>query len=134
MNTNPPHWAEKFLRWFCKPELFEVLEGDLRESFEEKLSESSLRKARRFYIREVLGMLRPGIIRPIFPNSTFFIHTSMIKNYLKVAFRQIGRHKLFSGLNIIGLASSMTVCLLIIMMLADQFGYDTFHEKKDRIL
>ena len=133
MKTNHPHWAEKFLRWFCKPELFENLEGDLRESFEDKLSEFGLQKARWFYIREVLGMLKPGIIRPLFPDTTFFIHTSMIKNYLKVAFRQIGRHKLFSGLNIIGLASSMTVCLLIIMILADQFGYDTFHEKKDRI-
>ena len=133
MKTNPPHWAEKFLKWFCKPDLYEVLEGDLRESFEDKLSTFGLSKAKFYYIREVLGMLRPGIIRPLFPHTSFFINTSMIRNYLKVAFRQIGRHKLFSGLNIIGLASSMTVCLLIIMMLADQFGYDTFHEKKDRI-
>ena len=133
MKTNPPHWAEKFFRWFCKPELFETLDGDLQESFEDRLNESSLGKARWYYIREVLGMLRPGIIRPLFPNKFFFINTSMIKNYLKVAFRQIGRHKLFSGLNIIGLASSMAVCLLIIMIVVDHFGYDNFHENKGRI-
>ncbi len=57
----------------------------------------------------------------------------MIKNYLKVACRQLFKYKMFSALNILGLATSMSVCLLVIMILMDQFSYDLFHEKKDRI-
>lgn len=57
----------------------------------------------------------------------------MLYNYLKIAFRQLRKHKLFSALNIFSLATSMSVCLLLIMILADQYGYDTFHEKGDRI-
>ena len=57
----------------------------------------------------------------------------MLKNYLKIALRQLWKHKLFSALNIFGLATSMCVCLLIIMILADQYGYDKFHEKGDQI-
>ncbi|MEN2281153.1 ABC transporter permease [Algoriphagus sp. SE2] len=36
-------------------------------------------------------------------------------------------------INILGLAVSMSVCLLIIMILMDQYSYDTYHSKKDRI-
>jgi len=57
----------------------------------------------------------------------------MLKNYLKIALRQLWNNKLFSTLNIFGLATSMSVCLLLIMILTDQYGYDTFHEKGDRI-
>ena len=57
----------------------------------------------------------------------------MLKNYLKIALRQLWNNKLFSALNIFGLATSMSVCLLLIMILTDQYGYDTFHEKGDQI-
>lgn len=57
----------------------------------------------------------------------------MLKNYLKITIRQLWKNKLFSTLNIFGLATSMSVCLLLIMILTDQYGYDTFHEKGDRI-
>jgi len=57
----------------------------------------------------------------------------MFKNYLKVAIRNILKYKMFSFINIFGLAVAMTVCMLIILMLADQKSYDLFHEKKDKI-
>ncbi|MCR9286300.1 MAG: ABC transporter permease [Bacteroidetes bacterium] len=57
----------------------------------------------------------------------------MYRNYFKIAIRQILKHKLFSALNIFGLAVSMAVCLLVIMILTDQFSYDSFHENGDRI-
>ncbi|MCH8022109.1 ABC transporter permease, partial [candidate division KSB1 bacterium] len=57
----------------------------------------------------------------------------MFKNYFKVAIRNILKYKMFSFINIFGLAVAMTVCMLIILMLADQKSYDQFHEKKDKI-
>jgi len=57
----------------------------------------------------------------------------MWKNYIKIAFRQLWKHRLFSALNIFGLATSMSVCLLLIMIINDQYSYDNFHEKGDRI-
>ena len=57
----------------------------------------------------------------------------MLKNYLKIAIRQLLKHKLFSALNIFGLATSMSVCLLLIMIIKDQYSYDHFHENKNRI-
>lgn len=57
----------------------------------------------------------------------------MFKNYLKVAWRNIIKNKTFSFINIIGLAVSMSVCFLIILIIADQNSYDQFRANKDRI-
>jgi putative ABC transport system permease protein len=57
----------------------------------------------------------------------------MIANYIKVGIRNILKHKTFSFINIFGLASAMSVCLLIILIIGDQKSYDRFHKNKDRI-
>jgi ABC-type antimicrobial peptide transport system permease subunit len=57
----------------------------------------------------------------------------MYKNYIKTALRNMSRSKLFTGINIIGLAISMSVGLLMILFISDLLSYDDFHEKKDNI-
>jgi putative ABC transport system permease protein len=57
----------------------------------------------------------------------------MIKNYFKTARRNLIKNKIFSFINIAGLAVSMSVCLLIINIIADQKSYDQFHANKNRI-
>lgn len=57
----------------------------------------------------------------------------MLKNYIKICLRSLLKNKTFSFINIFGLAVSMSICLLIILMLADQSQYDEFHNDKDRI-
>ncbi len=57
----------------------------------------------------------------------------MVKNFIKVALRNLARHKAFSFINIAGLAVSMSVCLLIIMIVKDQMSFDRFHSNLDRI-
>ena len=57
----------------------------------------------------------------------------MIRNYLLVALRNLTRHKFFSFINIFGLAISMSVCLGIIMLVADQLTYDRYNTKRDRV-
>jgi len=58
---------------------------------------------------------------------------AMFKNYLKIALRNIGRHRAYSFINIAGLAIGMAVCILILMFVRDELSYDTHHEHKDRI-
>ena len=57
----------------------------------------------------------------------------MIRNYLKITFRTLLKHKGFSIINIFGLALSMSICLMIIIFIKDQKSSDRFHEKRDRI-
>src|SRR5882724_10576140 len=57
----------------------------------------------------------------------------MLKNYLKIAFRNIMRHKAYSGINILGLAIGIAACLLILQYVAFELSYENFHSRKDRI-
>ncbi len=57
----------------------------------------------------------------------------MIKNYLLTAFRSVLRYKGFSLINILGLSLSMSVCMVIIVVIQDQYSYDEMHTKSDRI-
>jgi putative ABC transport system permease protein len=57
----------------------------------------------------------------------------MIKNYLKIAFRNLWRHKIFSLINIMGLAVGMTACFLIFLYVRFELSYDSFHNKANRI-
>ena len=56
----------------------------------------------------------------------------MFKNYFKTAWRNLMKHKLFSFINIFGLASGMTVCMLALMHIKGAYDYDTFHPDADR--
>ena len=57
----------------------------------------------------------------------------MLRNYLKTAIRSLLRHRFFSAINIFGLAVAMSICMGIIMLVADQMSYDRYNTKSDRI-
>ena len=57
----------------------------------------------------------------------------MVKNFFKVAWRNLLRNKGFSLINISGLAIGMAAAILIMLWIQHEMSYDQFHEKKDRI-
>lgn len=57
----------------------------------------------------------------------------MFKNYVKIAIRGMSRSKLFTAINLIGLAVSMSVGLLIITFVSDLMSYDDFHVNRNNI-
>lgn len=58
----------------------------------------------------------------------------MFKNYLKVAFRKMLRQKIFSFINISGLAIGMAICILILLWVQDELNYDRFHTNAENIV
>jgi len=58
---------------------------------------------------------------------------NMLKNYFKIAFRNMMRYKIFSLINILGLALGMTCSILILLLVQDERSIDNFHENKDRL-
>ena len=57
----------------------------------------------------------------------------MLKNFFKVAFRNIARQKAFSAINIFGFAIGLAVCMIISFYVYDDLSYDRFHENSDNI-
>jgi putative ABC transport system permease protein len=57
----------------------------------------------------------------------------MIRNYIKIAFRALVRSKAHSAINIVGLSLGIAVCILITLFVKDEWTFDNFHSKADRI-
>jgi len=58
----------------------------------------------------------------------------MLKNYLKIAYRNLLRSKAFSAINIVGLSLGLATCMIISLFVLDELSFDRFHEKADRIV
>jgi len=128
----PPTWATRFLEAYCRPELLEDLQGDLNEFFDRNLQTRGAFMARLIYVIDVLKFFRPYTVRKPSLNNPLN-NRFMLASYIKTSGRSIMRSKLFSGINIIGLAVSMSIGLLVIAIVSDLFSYDSGLQDKDRI-
>lgn len=58
----------------------------------------------------------------------------MIKHYFRIAWRNLWKNKVFSAINIIGLTTGLSCCLLMVLYLQHELSYDKFQAKGDRIV
>ena len=101
------------------------------EDFEERFQTVARDKGRiRGYIwfwGQVICLI-PALVRDSLDQGA-----AMFKNFIKITFRHVRKHKSYSFINIIGFTVSLALTFLIIQILSDFMSYDRFHEKKDRI-
>jgi putative ABC transport system permease protein len=112
--------------------LYEDLQGDLLEYFERNVEKRGVRRAKLIYIVDVLKFFRTYTVQKpqILKRMNQFI---LLSNYFKTSVRSMARSKLFTTINVVGLAISMSVGLLLIALLYDIQKIDDFHTNKDRI-
>ncbi|MCB0632115.1 MAG: ABC transporter permease [Saprospiraceae bacterium] len=127
MQQQPPKRALQFLRWFCRPDYLEEIEGDLFELFEQDC-EQSLRRANRRFTWQVLRHLRPDFIKSL----TVINHLGMYQHYFKIAWRSMLKQKLYSGINIGGLAIGLSCFILIMLYIRHELSYDEFFSDANR--
>jgi putative ABC transport system permease protein len=58
---------------------------------------------------------------------------TMLKNYFKIALRNVARNKVFAMINALGLAIGISACLLIYIVTSFELSFDTFHQDRNRI-
>jgi putative ABC transport system permease protein len=121
----------RVLRKLCPDQLYEGIEGDLLEKYDEDVKAVGERKAKQKLVIHTLKFIRPGIIlRNRF--SFQLINFIMLSNYFVIAWRNLLKNKVFSAINIIGLALGLAACLFIFQFVSFELGYDKFNEKLDR--
>jgi putative ABC transport system permease protein len=127
---HPPKWALGFLRWYCRKEYLDEIEGDLFEFYHLR-SKASLRSANLFFIWNVFRSFRLVNFKKtqLFNNWTM----NMLKNYTKIYFRRFRKETVHYLVNITGLALGLSILFFILMFVYDEQNIDTFHSKKDRI-
>ncbi|SMD36235.1 putative ABC transport system permease protein [Reichenbachiella faecimaris] len=116
--------ADRLFKWYCHPDYYPDIQGDLEELHQDQL-EQFPKSAELKYLKEVIKLCRPALIRPLFKNS-LFNSTGMFKNYFKISFRNLVKQKVFSAINITGLAIGLSAFLLINQYVAFEKSYDQF--------
>ena len=129
--NRPPEMARRFLLWFLRTDLAEEVLGDLDEKFYATLEKHSLPAARRSYWYQVFHYLRPFAMKSW--RSAPANYGTMYRYHFKVALRNVARRKGFFAINVAGLAVGIATCLLILLYVADELGYDRHFADADRI-
>ncbi|OEK04656.1 ABC transporter permease [Roseivirga misakiensis] len=128
----PPQWALKFLRFYCKPRALEIIEGDAYELFYKRIENEGLKTARKRFSWDVLKFFRLRYIKGLEDIETLN-NIIMVKNYIKISFRSLVKQRFYSLINIGGLAIGLAACLLIAMYVSHELSYDKYHDGADRI-
>ena len=131
MELHPPKYALKFLRWFCREDYLEEIEGDLVEVFE-KQYEQSPDKARWKFTWSVIHYFRPEFIKSFKRNHTLN-YAAMFRHNLLLTYRTFKRFKTTFFINLIGLSTGLACALLIYLWVHDELSIDKFHEKDSRL-
>ncbi|MEO1263015.1 MAG: FtsX-like permease family protein [Bacteroidota bacterium] len=124
--------SERFFRWYCNPDFYEDIKGDLNELFRRQSAHYSERKAEWIFAKEVLLLFRPTIIRP-FQFFQFLNLIDMIQNYFKIGMRNLRKHPSYTFIHILGLALGLTAFLFIENYRSFEKSYDRFHESPEQL-
>lgn len=131
MSKNKLSYSAQLLTWLCKPEYIEEIIGDLLE-YEDELKEHQVWKQKLFYWFHVLNFIKPWSLKRI-SGTQKLNQYGMFKNYFKTSVRNLRKNALFTGINTIGLAISMSVGLLMIILISELSSFDKFQEHRARI-
>lgn len=133
MNNLPPRWADRFLQWYCRPDILEEIQGDAYEIYF-RTAPGNMTKANALFVWNVLRFFRPKNIRRSKRLTNYSNNTSaMIRSYLLTGFRNMIRNVMTSSVNVIGLAVALGCAVTIYILLDSYYNLDAMHEKGDRI-
>ena len=129
--SKPPGWATWLLNRFSPPGLEDELQGDLLEMYAYWVETIGLRGARWRYALAVLRLIRP------FTSSTpkhayhypqpSTLQSAMIRNYLKIAWRNLRKQKNQTAINLVGMSVAFAASILLLLSAYFEYSYDRFY-------
>jgi putative ABC transport system permease protein len=125
--VRPPQLANWLLAKISGSLSGPTIVGDYEEIYQQRVEEDGSKAARYWYRSQVLKSL------PMFTANLVCGSAAMLKSYLKLAYRNIIRHKRYAFLNITGLAVGLAACLLMASYVMHELSFETVHPDKDRI-
>ncbi|MFC1492507.1 ABC transporter permease [candidate division KSB1 bacterium] len=123
----PPRMATRLLKKLSSYQDNHSIAGDIEEVYFDKFDDSGFLYAYIwFWMQTVFSIIQ----YVTFISIRSFV---MFKSYIKIALRNLKKHKIYSLINITGLTIGIAGCILILLWIQDELSYDRFHENSDRI-
>ena len=123
----PPRFAEWILNRILDENISYSASGDIEEAFYAVQARCGRIKSSLWYWFQIM------IFAPKFLQNSFQWRFTMVKNYIKIAFRNIRKYKGFSIINLSGLIIGMTCSILILLFVNYEFSYEKFHKNAENI-
>ena len=124
-----PNKALQFLRWFCREDYLDEVEGDLMEMYLRQ-AEDNPAAAKRSLWWSVLKHFRPDYFKIL---HTRHNSTTMVKHNLLIAYRHLLKNKGYSFINVFSLTLGIAACITIFLFIHDEKSFDQQHAKKENI-
>ncbi len=132
MTPSPPRWMTRFLRWYCREDLADAVEGDLYELHLRRVKQYGKGRAALLYFLNTLHFFQPFALKKQ-PQHRRLNTLDMFHNYIKIAVRSLFKTKTVSMINLVGLAIGISSFIMMIAYVFEELSYDNFHTKADRI-
>jgi len=126
-SDKPPKIPEYIIGCMFPDDNYYTTVSDIEEDYKGLLIKKGVYYAKMWYWLQVLSAL------PHYFAQKLKWSIVMFKNYIKIAFRNMKRHKGYSTINILGLATGFACTFLIVVFVQRELSYDQFHSKSDRI-
>jgi putative ABC transport system permease protein len=123
----PPAAAAWILARIIRAEDRLSILSDFAEFFEERARQTGPSAACRWYWAQTVRSI------PMFIQNGIYWRLIMLRNYLTVAFRILKKHKVYSFINIGGLAVGMACTIIILLWVQDELSLDRFHENRENL-
>ncbi len=122
-----PVLLEKILSHFLPSKDREFLLGNYEYLFEEIENKQGYYPACLWYIFHVMKSI------PVYTSHRIYWGAVMFSSYLKMSWRNFVKFKMYTLINIFGLATGLSACIFILLWVQDELSYDDFHTKSERI-
>jgi putative ABC transport system permease protein len=129
--TTPPKHSLKFLRWFCREDCIEEIEGNLVEVFEREC-ERSPKHARRNFTLSVIKHFRPAFMRR-FKTRIGNNVIDMLKHNVLITFRNFMKYKSTFMINVSGLTIGLATVFFVYLWVRDERSMNRFNANDDRL-
>ena len=124
--------AERFFEWFCHPDYYRDIRGDLEELYLNRLESQTKFRADLYFVKQILLCLRLSLIRPIRFSHTIK-HPIMLTHHAKTALRFMRKERVYTAIKIGGFSLGVAACLLLMLFLRYELSYDTHYPNTDNL-
>ncbi len=133
-NTGLPKWPFKFLRWYCKKDLIDEIEGDLIETYGERRDQNPAAARKQLYKEILQSVNRRNLgIMENYQQTRLLSSWSLLWQYSRVLIRNMAKSKTYTSISIASLALGITCASMIFLYLHKEVTYDQVYSESENI-
>lgn len=125
-----PRLADRLINRLINHVYLDEILGDLQEEYQSNINQKGKTRATLKYWQSTIRFINTRTLK----RTTSLNNTAMLKNYILIALRNIARQKVYSVINIVGLALGIACSLLLMLYVINELSYDKFHDNATRIV